>query len=127
LVDYYSTISQNDDVFRTDSRAESQFVGEEDLTKFDDASIIDSGINPPTDISKVESVIIDANESAAINADAAKIYDRIKDKNNSKNVIPILIGHHNIVYKDRHDNTKVLSMQGKKLLINYMVKYDPNF
>jgi len=126
LVDYYSNISQNDDIFRTDSRAESQLI-DEDVTKLDDASIIDSGINPPTDISKVEGDIIDANELAAINAEAAEIYDRIKDKNNSKNVMQILIGYHNIVYKDRHDNTEVLSMQGEKLLINYMVNNNTNF
>jgi len=89
LVDYYSNISQNDDVFRIDSRAESQLI-DEDVTKLDDASVIDSGINPPTDISKVESDIIDANELAAINKEAVKIYDRIKNKNNSKNVMQIL-------------------------------------
>jgi len=41
LVDYYTNISQNDDVFRIDSRAESQLI-DEDVTKIDDASIIDS-------------------------------------------------------------------------------------
>jgi len=38
LVDYYSNISQNDDVFRIDSRAESQFV-DEDVTKLDDTAV----------------------------------------------------------------------------------------
>jgi len=84
---------------------------EEDVTKLDDAAVSDSGINPPWDISKVKSDIIDANELAAINKEAAKIYDRIKSKNNSKNVIEILDGHYNIVYNDRHDNNKVLKYE----------------
>jgi len=126
LVYYYSNISQNDDVFRTDSRAESQLIDEEDLTKIDDASIIDSGINPPTDISKVEKDIIDANEITAINAEAVKIYDRITNKNNSKHVMEILNGYYNIVYKNRLDENKKLIMQGKQLLINYMVNNNTN-
>jgi len=126
LVDYHSTIDQNNDVFRADSRAESQLV-DEDVTKLDDASIIDSGINPSTYISKVESDIIDAIELAAVYAEAVKIYDRIKNKNNSTNVMQILIAYYNIVYKNRHDNTKVLNMKGKQLLINYMVDNNTNF
>jgi len=102
LVDYYSNLSQNDDVFRTDSRAESQLI-DEDETKLDDTAVSDSGIHPISDISKPDSDIIDANELAATINKAVKIYDRIKNKHNSKNVIEILNGYHNIVYKDRHD------------------------
>jgi len=127
LVDYYTHISQSDDVFRIDSRAESQFIGEEDVTKIDDASIIDSGINPPTDISKVEGDIIDVNELAAINAEAVIIYDRIKNKNNTKNVIDILNIYYNIFYNYRYDKKIFLNMQGKKLLINYMLNNNTNF
>jgi len=80
LIDYYSTINvKSDDVFRADSRAESQLIDEEeDETKLDDSAVSDSGINPPSNISKTDSAIIDANEEAAINVEAAKIYDRIK-------------------------------------------------
>jgi len=110
LVDYYTTVNKNVDVFDTSSRAESQLIDEDDATKLDDSVVSDSGINPPTDISKVESDIIDANELAAINKEAVKIYDRIENKNNSKNVIQILSGYYIIVYNDRHDNNKVLYM-----------------
>jgi len=127
LVDYYSTMNvKSDDVFDTSSRAESQLL-DEDETKLDDTAVSDSGINPPTDISKPESDIIDANEIAAINKEAVKIYDRIKNKNNSKNVIEVLNGYHNIFYIDRHGKNNVINMQGKKLLINYMVNNNTNF
>jgi len=70
----------------------------------EDASIIDSGINPPTDISKVEGIIIDVNELAAINAEGAKIYDRIinpSNENNKNKVMEVLNGYYKIFYKDR--------------------------
>jgi len=127
LVDYYSNINvKSDDVFDTSSRAESQLI-DEDETKLDDTAVSDSGINPPSDISKPERANIDANKTAAINIEAARIYDRIKDPNNKDKVIEILNGYYNVVYKDRHDETKVINMQGNKLLINYMVKNNPKF
>jgi len=36
-----------------------------------------------------------------------------------------LNNHYSIFYKNKYDETKVLSMQGSQLLINYMVKYNP--
>jgi len=98
---------------------------DEDETKLDDTAVSDSGINPPSDISKTDSAIMDANELAAIDIEAAKIYDTIKYTNNKNNTMQILNDFHTIVYKDRHDKNKVISMQGSKLLINYIIKNNP--
>jgi len=129
LVDYYSTVDQNDDVFRTNSRAESQLSDEEE-TKLDDSAVSDSGINPPSEISKTDSDIIDANEIAAIDVEATKIYDIFTNENNKDkltNIKHILNSFHTIVYKNRLDETKILNMQGEQLLINYIVKYNRKF
>jgi len=68
---------------------------------------------------------MDANELFAIDIEAAKIYDSIKYTNNKNNIIQTLENAHTIPYKDRHDKDKVLSMQGKQLLINYIIKNNP--
>jgi len=56
------------------------------------------------------------------------VYNSIDDENNKNktgNIIQILNNFRTIIYKNKHDENKVLSIKGSQLLINYMVKYNP--
>jgi len=129
LVEYYSNVNQNDDIFRPDPRAESQLIDEEETpiideaaaTKLDDSAVSDSGIAAASEIPKTESAITDPNEIEEINKESFKIYERINssaNKNISKNVTEIINNSCPIMYKNKYDENKVLNVKGKHLLIN---------
>jgi len=125
LVDYYSNVSENDDLFRLDSRASSQLINEEEATKLDDPLFSDSGIAPTSNISKSEGSIEDINKIAAINEEGNKIYDAINNINNrklKKCIIDTINGDHTVNFKNKYDESKSLKMKGKELLINYLIK-----
>jgi len=62
--------------------------------------------------------------------EAGKVYDNITHKNNKNKIVNImqtLNGYRNIVFKNNNDEQKVLSMQGRKLLISYIVNNNVEF
>jgi len=79
LVDFYSNVSLDDDLFRLDSRASSQLIHEEESDIIDEAAVSDSEIAPALEISKTES---DTNEIKAIDEESFKIYNKIKSLSN---------------------------------------------
>jgi len=129
LVDYYSNVSQKDDVFRSNSRAGSQLIDEEDVpaaTKLDDPAYSDSGIGTASNISKTEVSVEDVNEKAAIYAEGAKIYESINDMKNKNiltNIMHTLNSYHNIIYKNRYNIKFKMSANPWKLISENDTKF----
>jgi len=78
----------------------------------------------------VQGEIEDDNEKYAIAMDAAKVYDTITSeryKGEEADVRRILAEPRVIVYTNRNDENKILSISGRNLLIEYTAENDIKF
>jgi len=126
LVEYYSNIERESGSVFDYRRELTPDIPEDEIpaaTNIDNA-YSDSGIGTSSNITGAEGGIDDANEKMAIAMEAAKVFDTIveeKNKDKRNTVMGILNEYRNIIFKNKNDEMKVLSMQGRKLLISYIV------